>query len=137
MTTNMRTAWNTAKLAQGLPTAGAGATAGDPVSVRGIHGVNIWGTLATSVPSIWTGLSGRGVGLPANGTYGMVAIDGVFVNLVNVTAAIVENSPIYITAGNLLTDSATGNTLYGYADEPSAINATARIGVAISAQMGA
>ena len=137
MSTNIRTAWKTAKLAQGLPTSGPGSNSGDPVVNKGIHGVNLWGTSATAVPSIWTGLSGRGVGLPANGTYGMVAIDGVFVHLVNVTAVITENSPIYITAGNLLTDSAAGNTLYGYADEPSGINATAKIGVAISAQMGA
>jgi hypothetical protein len=137
MATNMRTAWNTAKLAQGMPTAGAGSLAGDPVSVQGIHGINLWGTSATAVPNIFTGLTGRGVGLPANGTYGMIAVDGVFVSLVNVGAAIVENAPIYITAGNLLTTVSTANTLYGYADEPSAVNATAKIGVAISAQMGA
>lgn len=125
MASNFRILFKNAVIAQGLPAIGtAGGTIGDPVRNGGLNGANLWGT-------------GKGQGVPATGGYGMIALDGVIVTTVNVAAAIKENDPIYITAANALTSVATGNTLYGYADEPSAINATAKIGVRISNAVGA
>lgn len=125
MATNFRIPFKNAVIAQGLPTGtAAGAKAGDPVHNGGLNGANLWGTA-------------KGEGVPKTGTYGMIALDGVIVTEVNVGTAIKENDPIYITSANALTTVAATNTLFGYADEPSATGATQRIGVRISNAIGA
>lgn len=124
MATNFRIPFKNAVIAQGLPKTGAGSKAGDPVRNGGLNGVNLWGT-------------GAGQGVPAGSTYGMIALDGVAVIEVNVATAIVENAPIYITSAGALTTADTGNTLFGYSDEPSATGAKQRIGVRISNAVGA
>ena len=125
MATNFRIPFKNAVIAQGLPTGtAAGAKAGDPVRNGGLNGANLWGTA-------------KGEGVPKTGTYGMIALDGVIVTEVNVAVALKENDPIYITAANALTTVASGNTVFGYADEPSATGAAARIGVRISNAIGA
>lgn len=125
MASNFRIPSKNNVIAQGLPTGtAAGAKAGDPVRNGGLNGANLWGT-------------GAGQGVPAGSTYGMIALDGVIVTSVNVGTAIKENDPIYITSGNALTTVSTSNTLFGYADEPSATGATQRIGVRISNAVGA
>lgn len=114
-------------IAQGLPTGNAaGAKAGDPVRNGGLNGANLWGT-------------GKGQGVPANSDYGVIALDGVIVTNVNVSgSALKENDPIYITSANaLVTSDAAGNTLFGYADEPSPTGATRKLGVRISNAVGA
>lgn len=100
------------------PAAGtAGGDSMQPLRNGGLNAVNLWGT-------------GKGQGVPA--TYAMLALDGVIVTPVVVSvAAVKENDPIYITAANVLNNVASGNTLYGYADEPAAIG-TITIGVRIS-----
>lgn len=104
------------------PTSGAGSAAGDPLRNGALNAVNLWGT-------------GKGQGVPAG--YAMLALDGVIVVPVTVaTTALKENDPIYITTGNVLNNTATGNTLFGYADEPAAVG-TATIGVRISNAVGA
>lgn len=114
---------NTVISSDRIPTGtAAGAKIGDPVRDGGVNGVNLWGT-------------GAGVGVPANRA--MLALDGVVCYNVNVGTAIKEQDPIYITAANALTTVATGNTLFGYADEPSATGAAQRIGVRISNAIGA
>lgn len=125
MASNFRIPSKNNVIAQGLPTGtAAGAKAGDPVRNGGLNGANLWGT-------------GAGQGVPAGSTYGMLALDGVIVTDVNVGTAVKENDPIYITSANALTTTATGNTLFGYADEPSATGAAKRIGVRISNAVGA
>lgn len=124
MATNFRIPFKNAVIAQGLPTTGAGSAAGDPVRNGALNGANLWGT-------------GKGQGVPAGSNYGVIALDGVIVTTVNVGTAVKENDPIYITAANALTTTATGNTLFGVADEPSATGATRRIGVRISNAIGA
>jgi hypothetical protein len=90
----------------------------------GLNGANLWGTH-------------KGVGVPTTGGYGVIALDGVIVtSVVIATTALKENDPIYITAGNALNNTASGNTLFGYADEPGAIG-TRNIGVRISNAVGA
>lgn len=112
-------------IAQGLPTGtAAGAKPGDPVRNGGLNGANLWGT-------------GKGQGIPAGSTYGMIALDGVIVTPVVVaTTALKENDPVYITSGNVLNNTSSGNTLFGYADEPAAVG-TVTIGVRISNAVGA
>jgi hypothetical protein len=106
-----------------VPTSGAGSNQNDPLRNGGLNAVNLWGT-------------GKGQGVPAN--YAMLALDGDIVAPVNiVTTAVKENDPIYITSGNALTNVSTSNTLYGYADEPGAVNAATVIGVRISNAVGA
>lgn len=122
MANNFRVPPKNYKLGQGLPKTGAGSKAGDPVANKGVVGVNAWGT-------------GKGQGIAEGSDYGMIAVDGVAVVKVNVAAAITENDPIYITSANALTTVETGNTLFGIADEPSAINASAKIGVNIKSQV--
>lgn len=124
MASNFRIPSKNNVIAQDLPTTGAGSAAGDPVRNGGLNGANLWGT-------------GAGQGIPAGSDYGMIALDGVIVTNVNVGTAITENAPIYITAANALTTVSTGNTLFGYSDEPSATGATQRIGVRISNAVGA
>lgn len=126
MATNFRVYWKNAVLAQDLPTGtGAGAKAGDPVINRGLVGVNLWGT-------------GKGEGIPAGSTYGMIAVDGTVVaNVAITTAAVKEGDPIYITPAHALANASAGNTLFGYADEPGAIGAAVKIGVRIKSQVNA
>ena len=124
MANNFRIPFKNAVIAQGLPTTGAGSAAGDPVRNGGLNGANLWGT-------------GKGQGVPAGSDYGMIALDGVIVIKVNVGTAVKENDPIYITSANALTTVDTGNTLFGYADEPSATGAAQVIGVRISNAVGA
>ena len=123
MATNFRIPFKNAVIAQGLPTTGAGSAAGDPVVAGDLVGVNLWGT-------------GAGQGVPAGSDYGMVALDGVVVTEVTVDAAIVENELVYITSAGALTTVATGNTAFGYSDEPAAAG-TPTIGVRISNAVGA
>lgn len=125
MATKFRIPFKNAVIAQGLPTGtAAGAKINDPVRNGGLNGVNLWGT-------------GAGQGVPAGSTYGMIALDGVIVTPVVVaTTALKENDPIYITAANVLNNTASGNTLFGYADEPAAVG-TVTIGVRISNAVGA
>lgn len=124
MANNFRIPFKNAVIAQGLPTSGVGSAAGDPVRNGGLNGVNLWGT-------------GKGQGVPAGTSYGMIALDGVAVRPVVVTvAALKENDPIYITSAGVLNNVETGNTLFGYADEPAAIG-TVSIGVRISNAVGA
>lgn len=112
-------------IAQGLPTTGAGSAAGDPVRNGGLNGANLWGT-------------GKGVGVPAGSDYGMIALDGVIVTPVTIAGgAVIENTPVFITAAGALTNTATGNTLFGYTDEPAPNGANQRIGVRISNAVGA
>lgn len=122
MATNFRVPPKNYKLAQGLPTSGAGSAAGDPVISKGLVGINAWGT-------------GKGQGIPATGGYGMIAVDGVAVVTANIGTAVTENDPIYITSANALTTVASGNTLFGYADEPKGTGAAVLIGVNIKAQV--
>lgn len=118
-------------IASDLPKTGKGSNAGDPVRTGGLNGANLWGT-------------GKGVGVPADSTYGMVALDGVIVTEVELEAAVVENDAIYIAADGTLTDAAddgatptpADNTLFGYADEPADAG-TVTIGVRISNAVGA
>lgn len=124
MANNFRIPFKNAVVAQGLPKTGAGSAAGDPVHNGGLNGVNLWGT-------------GHGVGIPADSDYGVIALDGVAVIDVNVTKATKENDPIYITSAGALTTADTGNTLFGYADEPAATGAKVRVGVRISNAVGA
>lgn len=122
MATNFRIPFKNAVIGQGAPTSGAGSAAGQPLRNGGLNGANLWGT-------------GKGQGVPAG--YAMIALDGVIVTPVVVaTTALKENDPIYITAGNVLNNTASGNTLFGYADEPAAIG-TQTIGVRISNAVGA
>lgn len=125
MATNFRIPSKNNVIAQGLPTGtAAGAKPGDPVRNGGLNGANLWGT-------------GKGQGIPAGSTYGMIALDGVIVTPVVVaTTALKENDPIYITSGNVLNNTAASNTLFGYADEPAAVG-TVTIGVRISNAVGA
>lgn len=125
MARKFRIPFKNAVLASGLPTGtAAGAKQDDPVRSGGLNGVNLWGT-------------GAGQGIPAGSAYGVIALDGVVVTPVVVTvAALKENDPIYITAANALNNVASGNTLFGYADEPAAIG-TFTIGVRISNAVGA
>lgn len=125
MANNFRIPSKNNVIASDLPKTGAGSKAGDPVRTGGLNGANLWGT-------------GKGQGVPADSTYGMVALDGVIVTPVTVTgSAIVENAPIYITSAGALTTVATDNTLFGYADEPAPTGANQRIGVRISNAVGA
>lgn len=124
MATNFRIPSKNNVIAQGLPTSGAGSAAGDPVRNGGLNGANLWGTH-------------QGQGVPTSGGYGMIALDGVIVTTVVVaTTALKENDPVYITAANALNNTASGNTLFGYADEPAAVG-TRVIGVRISNAVGA
>lgn len=106
-----------------IPAAGAaGGKANDPVRNGGLNAVNLFGTSTATTGA---------VGVP-NG-YAMLALDGVIVGPVAITvAAVKENDPIYITAAHALNNVASGNTLFGYADEPGAIGAATVIGVRIS-----
>lgn len=122
MANNFRVPPKNYKLAQDLPTTGAGSKAGDPVVNNGLVGINAWGT-------------GKGQGIPAGSDYGMIAVDGVAVVTVNVAAAITENAPIYITSANALTTVSTSNTLFGYSDDASGTGAAVKIGVNIKAQV--
>lgn len=124
MSKNFRIYPTLSVVAQGLPKTGAGSKAGDPVRNGGVNGVNRWGT-------------GAGQGIKAGSDYGMLALNGVVVtDVVVATTALKENDPIYITSGNVLNNTASGNTLFGYADEPGAVG-TVRIGVRISNAIGA
>lgn len=125
MASNFRIPFKNAVIASDLPTTGAGSKAGDPVRSGGLNGVNLWGT-------------GKGQGIPKASTYGMIALDGVAVTPVTVSGgAVVENAPVYITAAGALTSVATGNTLFGYTDEPASNGADQKIGVRISNAVGA
>lgn len=125
MANNFRIPSKNNVIASDLPKTGTGSKAGDPVRTGGLNGANLWGT-------------GKGQGVPADSTYGMVALDGVIVTPVTVTGgAIVENAPIYITSAGALTTVATDNTLFGYADEPASNGANQLIGVRISNAVGA
>jgi hypothetical protein len=124
MATNFRIHSKNNVIGQGAPTSGAGSNAGDPLRNGGLNAANLWGT-------------GKGVGVPTTGGYAMLALDGVIVTPVVVaTTALKENDPVYITSGNVLNNTASGNTLYGYADEPAAVG-TRTIGVRISNAVGA
>lgn len=124
MANNFRIPFKNAVIAQGLPTTGIGSAAGDPVRNGGLNGVNLWGT-------------GKGQGVPAGSSYGMIALDGVAViEVVIATAALKENDPVYITSAGVINNTASGNTLFGYADEPGATG-TRKIGVRISNAVGA
>jgi hypothetical protein len=123
MATNFRVYWKNAELAQDLPTSGAGSAAGAAVVNKGLVGVNLWGT-------------GKGQGIPAGSSYGMIAVDGTVVLPVAITvAAVKEGDPIYITSAHVLNNVASGNTLFGYADEPGAIGAATKLGIRIKAQV--
>ena len=122
MADNFRVPPKNYRLAQDLPTSGAGSKAGDPVVNNGLVGINAWGT-------------GKGQGIPAGSDYGMIAVDGIAVVTVNVGTAVTENSPIYITSANALTTTATSNTLFGYADEPAGTGAAVKLGVNIKSQV--
>lgn len=122
MANNFRVPPKNYRLAQDLPTSGAGSQAGDPVVNNGLVGINAWGT-------------GKGQGIPAGSDYGMIAVDGIAVVTVNVGTAVTENSPIYITSANALTTTATSNTLFGYADEPAGTGAAVKLGVNIKSQV--
>lgn len=124
MANNFRIPFKNAVIAQGLPTTGAGSNAGDPVRNGALNGVNLWGT-------------GKGQGVPAGSTDGMIALDGVAVLTIAVTKATKENDPIYITSAGAVTTVDTGNTLFGYADEPAATGGAVRVGVRISNAVGA
>lgn len=124
MANNFRIPSKNNVVGQGLPTSGAGSAAGQPVKNGGLNTVNLWGT-------------GKGVGITAGSTYGILALDGVAViPVVITTTAVKENDPIYITAAFALSNQSAGNTLFGYADEPGAIG-TVSIGVRISNAVGA
>lgn len=101
----------------------AGGHSGDALRDGGLNAVNLWGT-------------GGGIGVPAGRA--MLALDGVFVLPVNVTTtALKENDPVYITSANVLNNTASGNTLFGYADEPAAVGNNVKIGVRVSNAIGA
>lgn len=123
MANNFRVPSRNYVLAQDLPTSGAGSAAGDAVINKGLVGINAWGT-------------GKGQGIPAGSTYGMLAVDGTAVLTVAITvAAVKEGDPIYITSANVVNNVASGNTLLGYADEPGAIGASVKLGVRIKSQV--
>lgn len=123
MADNFRIPFKNAVIASDLPKTGAGSKAGDPVRTGALNGANLWGT-------------GKGQGVPADSTYGMVALDGVIVTEVTLADAVVENDAIYIDpADNTLSDTDT-DTLFGYADEPATAG-TVTIGVRISNAVGA
>jgi hypothetical protein len=125
MSQNFRVYWRNAHIAQGLPTSGAGSAAGDAVINKGLVGVNLWGT-------------GKGEGVPTGGNYGVLALDGTVVLPVAISvAAVTEGDPIYITSGQALNNVASGNTLFGYADEPGVIGAATKIGIRIKSQVNA
>ncbi len=125
MAENFRVYWKNAQVFQDLPKTGAGSKAGDPVIANGdLAGINLWGT-------------GAGQGIPAGSDYGMIALDGTPVVTVNVGTAVTEGSPIYITSAHALTTVATGNKLFGYADEPAGTGAAVKLGVRIKAQVNA
>jgi len=125
MSQNFRVYWKNAVIAQDLPTSGAGSVAGDAVINKGLVGINLWGT-------------GKGEGIPAGSTYGMLAVDGTPVLTVAiVTTAVKEGDPIYITSANAVTNVVGSNTLLGYADEPGAVGASIRLGVRIKSQVNA
>lgn len=112
-----------------IPTTGAGSGAGQPLRDGGLNAVNLFGTAGAVAGS-------GGIGVPQN--YAMLALDGVVVGPVAiVTTAVKENDPIYITAGFALTNVSASNTLFGYADEPGAVNAATVMGVRISNAIGA
>lgn len=116
---NARIPFNNAVISSDrIPAASAaGGHAGDPVRDGGLNAVNLWGT-------------GAGLGVPAGRA--MLGLDGVYVFPVTIaSAAVKENDPIYITSGNVLNNTSSGNTLFGYADEPAAIGSVT-IGVRIS-----
>lgn len=130
---NFRVPWKHAQVFQDLPAINAaGGKPGDPVVANGQVGVNLWGT-------------GQGEGIPADSDYGMVGLDGtVVVTIPELTNAVTEGSPIYITAANVLTDEAddggspaVSHTLFGWADEPAAAGEDVRIGIRIKAQVNA
>lgn len=131
MANNFRIPFKNAVIASDLPKTGAGSAAGDPVATGDLVGVNLWGT-------------GKGQGIPADSTYGMVALDGVAVFDVELDADVIENDAIYIAADGTLTDAAddgatptpADNKLFGYADEPSDAGSVT-IGVRISNAVGA
>lgn len=123
-TSKFRIPFKNTAIGQGLPTTGAGSNSMDPVRNGGLNAVNLWGT-------------GKGEGVPKASTYAMLALDGVIVaSVVVATTALKENDPIYITSANALNNTASGNTLYGYADEPAAVG-TRVIGVRVSNAIGA
>jgi hypothetical protein len=132
---------NTVISSDRIPAAGAaGGNQGDPVRDGGLNAVNLWGTAAAPTGSAWVlaaGLGGGsgGIGVPVGRA--MLALDGVVVTpVVIATTALKENDPVYITSGNVLNNTAAGNTLFGYADEPGAIGTTT-IGVRVSNAVGA
>lgn len=105
-----------------VPASGtAGGNYRDPVRDGGLNAVNLWGT-------------GAGFGVPAG--YAMLGLDGVYVWSVTVAADVKENEPVYITSANALTTTSTGNTLFGYTDEPATAG-TRTIGVRVSNAIGA
>jgi hypothetical protein len=123
MANNFRVPPRNYVLAVDLPTSGAGSAAGDAVVSKGLVGINAWGT-------------GKGQGIPAGSSYGMLAVDGTAVLTVNISvAAVKEGDPIYITSAHAVNNVASGNTLLGYADEPGAIGAATKIGVRIKSQV--
>lgn len=122
MANNFRIPSKNNVIASDLPTTGAGSQAGDPVVTGDLVGANLWGT-------------GKGQGVPADSSYGMVALDGVIVTEVTLAAAKVENEAVYISATNTLSDTDT-DKLFGYTDEPSDAG-TVRIGIRISNAVGA
>lgn len=124
MAGNFRVYWKNAQIFQDLPKTGAGSKIDDPVIVNGgLVGINLWGT-------------GAGQGVKAGSDYAMIALDGTPVVEVTLGSAVTEGSPIYITSANALVTAASGNTLFGYADEEAA-SGVRKIGVRIKAQVNA
>lgn len=79
----------------------ADLASGSPVLVGSIIGV-----LATN--------EGQGGNVDGNAS---VWTEGVYRLPVSTTTALTIGAPVYITSGNVLTPSASGNTLFGYALE--------------------
>lgn len=133
MATNMVRSWTKSQVVQNSVALGSlGGNAGDPVRIGGLNGINLWGTSAGRVttPSLLNGY-GQGVGLPSG--YAMLALDGGFKNPVVVaTTAMKEGDPVYITSGNVLTNVSSGNTLFGYAEEPAAITTAPGIRISVA-----
>lgn len=84
----------------------AGTRSGDPVLVGGIIGV-----AETDRTEVVDGKQYGGVGNPDG--YASVAPDGTYALEVPEAVA-AAGTPVYITAANALTTTATGNTLFGH-----------------------
>jgi hypothetical protein len=93
-----------------------GTLAGSPVKIGGLNGVTQTSEATVIVPPMFPNYTGPASPSGNEAGYASVALKGAFnLPFASGVGAVAVGDPIYITSGNVLNITSSGNQLFGYA----------------------